>query len=99
MTIAERVNNLVNNQINFGSEYDPASIEKMIVMAYYMGREAAAKEVSDMYRSHIKAQKDRAGSCRYHNMAASVVGAEDYLYSSDYAGDMTNMFGRDRSDI
>ena len=41
MTIAERVRSIVDSQVDLTDEV-PAGIEKMIYMAYYMGREDAA---------------------------------------------------------
>ncbi|MFR6690684.1 hypothetical protein [Hominenteromicrobium mulieris] len=87
--------NYIKNIINTEIEMDKDSIEKLVKIAYYMGREEAAREVSDKYNDHIAEQKQRASECRYHNMAAEIVGDEDYIYSSDYAGDFTNTFAYD----
>lgn len=96
MTILEKVHELVHDtQWNFEAEDVPASVEKMIIMAYYIGKEEATRKVSDAYAAHIAAQHQRAASCRYHRMAAEVVGPERYLYEPDYAGNMTASFGSD----
>lgn len=87
--------NYIKNIINTEIEMDKDSIEKLVKIAYYMGREEAAREVSDKYNGHIAEQKQRASECRYHNMAAEIVGDEDYIYSGDYAGDFTNTFAYD----
>ena len=39
MTIINRVKSLVDSELDLGSEYDAASVEKMIYMAYYIGLE------------------------------------------------------------
>lgn len=101
MTIKERVESLIFsdwNKWNFEND-GTASIEKMIIMAYYIGREEAVKEVANMYNEHIRKQVERAGACRYHNMAREVVGNEMYLYCSDYNAVMTTLFGNDKADI
>ena len=66
--------NYIKNIINTETEMDKDSIEKLVKIAYYMGREEAAREVSDKYSDHIAEQKQRASECRYHNMAAEIVG-------------------------
>ena len=98
MTIIERVKSVVHSDVDLCST-GTASIEKMIAMAYWMGREEAARQVSDMYSKHIAEQRERAEKCRYRHMAEAVVGNERFLYCSDYAGDMTGTFGSDPADI
>ena len=95
MTILERVKSIVNDNI----DRNDSNIEKLIYMAYYIGREEAAKEVSDMYVQYIAKQHERAGKCRYRHMAESIVGPERYLYHPDYRQDMTATFGSDPADI
>ena len=95
MTILERVKSIVNDNIDMND----SSVEKLIYMAYYIGREEAVKEVSDMYIRHIAKQHERAGKCRYRHMAESIVGPERYLYHPDYRQDMTATFGSDPADI
>ena len=97
MTILERVNSIVNSKVTLNDE--TPSVEKLIYMAYYIGREEAVKEVSDMYVRHISEQRERAGKCRYRHMAESIVGPERYLYHPDYRQDMTATFGSDPADI
>ena len=99
MTILERVNDIVKNYKDSTTPEGKASVEKMILMAFWIGREEAVKEVSDMYSEHIKKQHERADSCRYHQLTNYVVGPEKYLYHPDYRGDMTECFGSDPSDI
>lgn len=99
MTILERVKSIIDGRWDMANENKPASPEKMILMAYYIGRESATKEVSDKYNTLIKEQRKRAENCRYHKMANEIIGDKDYIYSCDYAQDMTATFGSDRSDI
>ena len=98
MTVLERVHSIINSEIDMEAD-GPASIEKMIYLAYYIGREEADRECSDKYNAHIAAQKKRASECRYKHMAAAIVGPEDYIYTPDYAQDMTALLGSDRADI
>lgn len=95
MTILERVHSIVNSNI----DVNDTSVEKLIYMAYYIGREEAVKEVSDMYVRHITEQHERAGKCRYRHMAESIVAPERYLYHPDYRQDMTATFGSDPADV
>lgn len=97
MTIIERVKAILESDVNLCAE-GPATIEKLVYVAYYIGRESATRQVSNRYNQHIKEQKERAKNCRYHKMALDVVGPEDYLYTADYAGDITSMFGPDPAD-
>lgn len=98
MTILERVHSIVNSNIDMIDMNNP-SVEKLIYMAYYIGREEAVKEVSDMYVRHITEQHERASKCCYRHMAESIVGHERYLYHPDYRQDMTATFGSDPADI
>ena len=99
MTILERVKSIVKSaEIDFSGD-SPASIEKMIYAAYYIGREESARRVSNMYNEHIAEQRKRAQACRYHRLAESIVGEERYLYSPDYSGDVTDMLCNDPADI
>lgn len=97
MTILERVRQIVQSDIDL--EVDTAGVEKLVYLAYYIGKEEATREVSDMYTSHIAEQRNRAESCRYHKMAQEVVGPETYLYHPDYSMPMTTVFGSDNADI
>lgn len=91
MTYREKIMDIVNQNVDL----DQDSLEKVIKIAYMMGRESATKEVSDLYRDHIAAQQARAKACRYSHMAETVVGDETYIYTPDYAGEFTAEFGGD----
>ena len=97
MTILERVRAISKADISMEAD-GPATIEKMIYMAYWIGREEATRSVSDMYNAHLAEQRKRADACRYHHLANEIIGPERYLYSCDYAMDMTDMFGNDPAD-
>ncbi len=94
MTIIERVKTALKT-----GNYEKDSLDKLISMAYYIGRESATKEVSDLYNDLIADQNKRADECRYNIMAHKVVGDHRYIYRSDYAGDMTASFGSDETDF
>lgn len=81
------------------TDFEHDSIEKLIAIAYWIGREEATREISDKYNDLIRDQRRRAAECRYHKMAAEIVGDISYIYSSDYAGDITETFGSDQTDI
>lgn len=93
-TLINRVKAACNN---CDMEHD--TIDKLIAFAYYMGREEATREVSDKYTALIERQRERAAACRYKHMAATVVGPERYIYSSDYAQEMTGLFGSDTTQL
>ena len=66
------------------------TVDRLIYLAWMMGREEATKEVSDKYKEILKGQHERAGECRYHNMAEDIVGFPgDYIYFADYSQDVT----------
>jgi len=97
MTVLERVKECVNHNGNV--DYDVDSIEKVIALAYFIGREEATKEVSDKYTALLAEQRERANNCRYKHLAHSVIGDTDYIYSPDYAQDMTATFGSDETNV
>lgn len=99
MTINERIHSIIDSFVDLGDGYNKASMEKMIYLAYYIGREEAVNEVSDMYTEHIARQRERANACRYKHMANTIVGTETHLYHPDYSMSMTTTFGSDIADI
>ena len=94
MTVKERIERALENR-----EMESDSIDKIIALAYYMGREQAAKEVCDSAKAIFAGQRKRAAESRYHNFAMAIQGNIDYIYHPDYAGDMTAEFGSDRTVI
>lgn len=95
MTCKQLIESIVNDWKGCGPEDDTAA--KLITLAYHMGREAATKEVSDDYNALLAAQRERAKACRYHRMAAAVIGDERYIYNPDYRGDVTAEFASDKT--
>ncbi len=95
MTVKERVLETLNVV-----DMDCDSYEKLIAMAYYMGRERATREICDKHNARMKKIKERAKSCRYWKMAEKVLGEEaGEIYSADYAGDMTETFADDETEL
>lgn len=94
MTIIERVKECVKNL-----ECEKDSTEKIIALAYYIGKEEATREVSDSYKKLIREQRKRASECRYKHMAEKVIGDQNYIYFGDYDGAMTGLFGSDDTKI
>lgn len=90
MTIIERVKECVNNL-----ECEKDTTEKLIALAYYIGKEEATREVSDAYTKLIREQRKRAAECRYKHMAEKVIGSQNYIYFGDYDMAMTGIFGSD----
>lgn len=94
MTVLEKVKTCVNNL-----ECDKDCVEKLIALAYYIGKEEAARDISDKYNALLREQRERANACRYKHMAHYVIGDTKFIYSPDYAGDMTEAFGSDETNI
>lgn len=65
-TAAARIRAAVENH-----DMEVDNLNKLLALAYYMGREEAAKEVSDKYNALLAEQTKRAEACRYHKMAAT----------------------------
>lgn len=66
------------------------SVNRLIYLAYMLGREEATKEVSDKYSAILKSQHKRAEQCRYHQMAEDIIGFRgDYIYFPDYSQDVS----------
>lgn len=93
MTAAERIREIVRSN----TDMDKDSLEKLVTLAYCMGREAATRETSDKYVALIADQRKRASECRYSKFASAVIGDESYIYSPDYAGEFTALFGSDET--
>lgn len=96
MTIQERINGIINN----GVDCETDSLEKLVYLAYYIGREDACREVSTLYRKHLLEQNARAEGHRYHKMVEKILGnGKGYIYHSDYAQDMKTIFGNDETNF
>ena len=94
MTVRERIKAALENY-----SADTDNLDKLVALAYLIGREEATKEISDKYSNLLKEQKERAKECRYHNMAAYIVGEADYIYSPDYANETNCLFGSDETNL
>jgi len=94
MTAKERVLKALEN-----SEFEVDNIDKIIALAYYIGKEQGVKEVCDSAKAIFTEQQKRAAGSRYHNFAMAIQGNINYIYHPDYAGDMTAEFGSDRTVI
>ena len=99
MTVKEKIMRIVFAPNQAGYDMDVDDWRKLVAMAYYLGREIATKETSDKYKELIHNQRKRANECRYKNMANKIIGNQDYIYCSDYAGDMTALFGSDETNL
>lgn len=95
MTVYQKIMNIVKN----GANMETDSIEKLVYIAYWVGREQAVKEVSDMYKDFLTEQVERAKNCRYYKMAVKVQGGKNYLYHPDYGYAMTGLFGSDETEF
>ena len=90
MTVIQRIKQAVNN---FDCETD--NIDKIIALAYMIGKEKATRDVSNAYNKLLVEQRKRAENCRYHNMAAEIIGDKKYIYFPSYSGEMSAIFGED----
>lgn len=85
MNASERIFKAMSN-VNL----DEDTVDRLIYLAWMMGREEATKEVSDKYTEVLKGQHERAKNCRYHNLAENIIGfSGDYIYFADYSQDVT----------
>lgn len=78
---------------------DEDTLNKLIALAYEIGRESAAKEISDDYTALIASMRERADACRYPHMANAIIGDKNYIHHSLYAGDVTECFGSDETNL
>ena len=102
MTIKERINAIINTEHDWNPDGEvQATAEKMIAMAYYIGRNHMAESLCEYYNALIDAQRERANACRYSKMANSIIGEHNHLNASDFSGsarEMVSKFGNDVSD-
>lgn len=79
---------------------DPANMDALIELAYYMGATTAARRVCNEHNRRGADAIARAKSIRYYRMAMQVLGdAGNVIYDTDYAGDMMATFGQDECTI
>lgn len=94
MTILQRIKAALND---FDCSRD--DLNKIIALAYYIGKEEATRQVSNEYVQLIKEQRTRADNCRYKNLANKIIGEQNYIYFGDYDQAMTGLFGSDETEI
>lgn len=94
MTIIERIKKAVDNL-----DCETDNIDKLIALAYYIGREDATREISDQYNAVLAEQRERADNSRYHKLAHEIIGDIRYIYSGDYAKAMKATFGSDKTKL
>ena len=97
-TIYDALNKVLSNE-NGTWDFDTDNVAKLVIIAYYIGREEATRRVSDCYTNLIADMRKRAAKCRYYRMANKVIGPYDHLYFDDYSQDMTETFGDDLTDL
>ena len=90
MTVIQRIKQAVNNL-----DCETDNIDKIIALAYMIGKEKATREVSNAYNKLLAEQRERAEKCRYHNMASEIIGDKKYIYFPSYSGEMSAIFGED----
>ena len=86
MTILERIK--IARESNEAWK-DKDTLNKLIALAYEIGRESAAKEISDDYTELIADMRKRADACRYPYMANAIIGVNNYIQHYLYDGDTT----------
>lgn len=96
MNIKQKIKQIVAT-VTYDGEAVDTQRNKLIALAYYIGREEGVKRICDKHAAKIAAMRVKARSCRYHNMSHAVIdaGGQDIIYDADYAGDMTATFGDD----
>lgn len=87
--------NRIKEAVHKSDNKDDDTLDKLLAIAYYMGREEATKEISDKYNALLAEQRRRAEQCRYYKMAREVIGESQMIYSPDYAGEIGSTFGDD----
>lgn len=96
MTILERIK--VARKSNEAWK-DEDTLNKLVALAYEIGRESGVKEASDDYTALIASMRERANACRYPHMANAIIGDKNYIHHSLYAGDVTECFGSDETNL
>lgn len=98
MKAKDRIKQIVNNRDTDMSE-DSDTWEKLVKLAYWMGRESATKETSDKYVKLIAMQNERAKKTRFIHLARQIIGDQEYIYCPDYDGFYTGVFGNDNTNL
>lgn len=86
MKASDRIRQALNKKIDL----ETGDLDTLLYLAWWMGYEAATKDVSDRYSQILRDQHARAARCRYRNMAESVIGFKgSYIYLWDYSQPVT----------
>ncbi len=94
MTIKQRIKQCIKS---WDGEVD--SIEKLVAVAYYMGKEHAARKLCNEAQDIFAEQIKRAKQCRYWRTAMNVQGNIHMIFSPNYGGDVSGIFGDDDTDF
>lgn len=76
MTMQEIITQAIKNTNENGimDNEERLNISSVIALAYHFGKEVGVKEASDLANDRFHEQQKRARKCRYHRMAAEIVG-------------------------
>lgn len=77
MTCVEKIEYLVK-EANISMEDD--SIEKLVYMAYYLGRDHESKYMIKKHNYIIECMYKRAQKSRYYKMVSRIIGQPGYTY-------------------
>lgn len=93
MTYTERVERALQESTQEPGE--PEYINRLILMAYQLGKTRAAREVCDQHSAQLRTAREKARALRYHAMAEAILPSSDLIYHPDYSGDYVETFGGD----
>lgn len=96
MKAKDKIKQIVDN---LNTDMDSDSWEKLVKLAYWMGRESATKETSDKYVRLILLQNERAKKTRFKHLAKKIIGDQVHIYCPDYDGFYTGVFGNDETNL
>lgn len=79
---------------------DEGTLDDLLRMAYFLGKEDGAQEACDMATKRWHEQQVRALRCRYWRQALKIVGdaadftsGKGFIYHPDYSHDYSAVFG------
>ena len=64
-----------------------------------MPKKMTKTEEMQLKMNRLAEQRERAEKCRYHKMAAEIIGDKEHLYFGDYDGGMRYTFGSDETEV
>ena len=92
-TFIEEIKRCVEGDAGWHNTFntDAASYDRIIALAYRLGYRDCMNEAKAEFDEIAKVQHDRAQSCRYHNLAESVIGNEKlYFIDGNIEPDLTD---------